>query len=229
MSGIKLVLFDVAGTTIKDDGIVVKAFTRGLASSGIEVSESELAQMVEYVNATMGQRKIDVFRHLMGQDFNKANNLHNHFINAHDKLVREGKIIPIQGIEKTFKDLKAQGIRVGLTTGFPREILGQIITGLNWGKYLDVSVAASEVELGRPAPDMIIKACSRVQREFGIQISPENVAVVGDTVSDMGSGVAAKAKLIVGVTSGASSESELFAAGATHVLPDATGILSLIY
>ena len=229
MSQTKLVLFDVAGTTIKDDGIVVKAFIRGLTSSGIQVTEPELAQMVDYVNATMGQRKIDVFRKLMGHDFNKANTLHNHFITAHEKLVREGAIIPIEGIEKTFYDLKFQGIRIGLTTGFPREILGQIITVLNWGKYLDVSVAASEVEAGRPAPDMIIKASGQVQREFGTTIAPENVAVVGDTVSDMGSGVAAKSKFIIGVTSGASSEGELFSAGATHVLPDATKIFSVIY
>lgn len=228
MSRTKLILFDVAGTTIKDEGIVVTAFLRAIKNSGIKVDDSELQRMVDYVNLTMGQRKIDVFRHLMGSDFQKANNLHSHFITAHEGLIKEGLIVPIPGIEDIFYAIKFQGIRVGLTTGFPREILSQIITSLNWGKFLDVSVAASEVESGRPAPDMIFKAAKKVSKEFGIEVTGQNTAVVGDTPSDMGSGVAAASEFIIGVLTGLSKEDELFKAGATHVLPNATQVLRII-
>jgi phosphoglycolate phosphatase-like HAD superfamily hydrolase len=60
------------------------------------------------------------------------------------------------------------------------------------------------------------------------EISSEEIAVVGDTESDMRSGVAAGAALVVGVTSGAHSAEQLKDAGATHVLESATQLLTLI-
>ena len=229
MSMTKLVLLDVAGTTVVDNGIVVRAFLDGMSNSKISVSDSQLETMVDYVNQTMGQRKIDVFLNLFDGDEDKANLLHQEFIKAHEKLVKEGIVEPIPGVVDLFLNLKYQGLRVGLTTGFPREILGQIISAFNWGKYLDVTVAASEVPKGRPAPDMILRGISLIKKGYGIDASNGNTAVVGDTPSDMMSGVAAKCKLIVGVKSGIGTEDELIQAGATHVLTDATHLLSIIY
>ena len=56
MGDIKLVVFDVAGTTAKDDGLVVKAFREAMIQQGVERDSDELAKMVDYVEETMGQR-----------------------------------------------------------------------------------------------------------------------------------------------------------------------------
>lgn len=54
------------------------------------------------------------------------------------------------------------------------------------------------------------------------------LAVVGDTPSDVESGLRAGAGLVAAVTTGMSSAAELAAAGAPHVLDSITGLLALV-
>jgi len=99
---------------------------------------------------------------------------------------------------------------------------------LDWTNLIDVSVAASEVKEGRPAPDMILKSIETYEQIKGIPVSPAEVAVIGDTISDVQSGVRAGAKFVIGVTSGAQHPDNLFDFGATHVLPYATDLLTVV-
>ena len=64
MADIKLAVFDVAGTTAKDDGLVLKAAQSALLHMGITSSSSDFQAASDYVNITMGQRKIDVFKYI---------------------------------------------------------------------------------------------------------------------------------------------------------------------
>jgi phosphoglycolate phosphatase-like HAD superfamily hydrolase len=54
------------------------------------------------------------------------------------------------------------------------------------------------------------------------------VVVVGDTVSDLEAGTAARAGAVVGVLSGAHDERTLRAAPHTAILPDVTGLIELL-
>jgi phosphoglycolate phosphatase len=58
--------------------------------------------------------------------------------------------------------------------------------------------------------------------------SVAELAVVGDTASDIESGLRAGAGLVAGVTTGASSAESLAAAGAPHVLDTIGGLVQLI-
>ena len=116
-----------------------------------------------------------------------------------------------------FRELRKRGIGIGITTGFPREILDPIIFELGWAELIDTSVAASEVNAGRPAPDMIFRSIELYNKEKNLDVKPEEVAVAGDTESDMKAGQSAGASVVLGVTSGAHSAEELRAAGATEV------------
>ena len=49
---IKMVIFDIAGTTIKDDGLVVRAFENAFREFNPEISDEDFAAAVEYVNQT---------------------------------------------------------------------------------------------------------------------------------------------------------------------------------
>ncbi len=218
---IKLIVFDVAGTTAQDDGLVVEAFRRAMIALGVEDNSPKLQEMINYVDATMGQRKIDVFTHLCEGDINKANQAHNLFIDNYVTLIEEGKLQEFPGIKKLFNDLSARGITLAITTGFPRVILDKIIFALDWKDYINFSVAASEVEKGRPAPDMIMKSIELYNQVFSPNISPENIVVVGDTESDIQSGLAAGAQMVVGVETGAHTKDQLSKVGATHILNQA--------
>jgi len=223
VSDIKLVVLDVAGTTAKDDGLVVKAFT--IAIEPLNPSEDRLAEMIDYVNATMGQRKIDVFTHLCEGDIAQANAAHDRFVEAYSNLVAEGLLEEFDGVSDFFAELRNRGIGVGITTGFPRSILDFIIEDLNWSKLIDVSVAASEVAEGRPAPDMIERAVELYNQGFGKSVTASQVAIAGDTESDMQAGVRASVAIVAGVTSGAATRAQLENSGATTVLNFATELL----
>ena len=60
------------------------------------------------------------------------------------------------------------------------------------------------------------------------QIRADEVAVAGDTDSDIQAGLAASVKIIAGVTSGAATRAQLETAGATVILNFTTEILQLL-
>lgn len=221
---IRFAIFDAAGTTAQDDGLVVEAFQSAMISLGTAAGSSELQRMVDYVNDTMGERKIDVFMHLCDGDMKRANLAHDRFVESYIGLVTTGKLKEFPGITDLFTRLRSNGIAVGITTGFPRNILDNIIDRLKWAPHIDFSVAASEVAMGRPAPDMIFRSIDLYNKRFNSHISAEDVAVIGDTESDMRSGVTAGARLVVGVETGTHTPDQLFEAGATHVLQGAVDL-----
>lgn len=215
---IKLAIFDVAGTTAQDGGLVVEAFQGAMVSMGESLGTPEMAEMTDYVNATMGQRKIEVFLHLCKGDSERANRAHDRFIEGYIELVKSGKLKEFEGVTELFDRLRENGIAVGITTGFPRDILEHVIDGLKWAPHIDFSVAASEVAQGRPAPDMIFRTIDLYNKKFNTHINADDIAVIGDTESDMQAGVTAGARIIAGVSTGAHLPNQLFHAGATHVL-----------
>jgi phosphonatase-like hydrolase len=226
MGEIKLVVLDVAGTTAQDDGLVVQAFQ--IAMEPTNPSETQLAEMTEYVLATMGQRKIDVFTHLCDGDKDAAFEAHERFVTSYTDLVAEGLLKEFDGVSDFFRELRKRGVGIGITTGFPREILDPIIFELAWSELIDVSVAASEVNSGRPAPDMIFRSVEMYNKLRSLAVQLSEVAVAGDTESDMKAGVSAGVPVILGVTSGAHSAEELRLAGATEVSSTVLTLLNLI-
>ena len=59
-------------------------------------------------------------------------------------------------------------------------------------------------------------------------MSAAEVAVAGDTEADMKAGVTAGAAIVLGVTSGAQSEDELRAGGATDISASVISLLTLL-
>jgi phosphoglycolate phosphatase len=143
-------------------------------------------------------------------------------------MIGNGELEEFDGISRLFENLRELNIGISITTGFPREILNPIIRELRWENLIDVSVAASEVNEGRPAPDMVFKSMEIYEELKGIKVSASEVAVIGDTPSDMHSGSRAGAKFVIGVTSGGQHPDNLFDFGATHVLTYATDLLTVV-
>ncbi len=59
---VELVVLDMAGTTVTDDGLVEQAFTAAIATGGVSEEDSRYPEMLDYVVDTMGESKISVFR-----------------------------------------------------------------------------------------------------------------------------------------------------------------------
>lgn len=225
---IKLVVFDMAGTTVKDADNVHQALQNALEKSGYKVSREE-------VNEVMGYPKpVAIRRLLKSKDVaeSKIENeayikqIHQHFVDemidfyAHHQEVKEKP-----QVRETFAALRSRNIKVAIDTGFSRDIADTIMDRLGWKTeaIFDYSVTSDEVANGRPFPDMIYKA----MEQAGID-NPQEVAKVGDTVSDLQQGEAAKCKLVIGVTTGAYKKEELIQYAHTHLIEQLDQVVEII-
>lgn len=211
-SATSLVVMDMAGTTIVDDGIVEAAFQRAAERTGV-VAALTAAEALAYVRDTMGQSKLDVFTHLADGDRDAAGRATAAFEAAYGELIVELGAESIAGAEATLDALADAGIPVVLTTGFAPVTRDAILDSLGWHERIVTALSPADVGRGRPAPDLVLAAALRV----GVP-SMQSVVVVGDTASDVASGLAAGAGRVFGVRSGAHDEAALRDAGAHDVL-----------
>jgi phosphonatase-like hydrolase len=219
---VEMVAFDVAGTVLNDDGLVIAAFKKAFEATQPDLWPTHGAQWTQYALDTMGQSKIHVFTELLG-DAEKAHQANVAFEEAYVSEIAEVGAVPIAGAEDVFKYLRSKGIAVTLTTGFSRSTLDTLLSELGWKDLIDLSVTPSEAGRGRPHPDMLNMAVE----VLGIT-KPEHVIVLGDTAADMHAAVSFGAGQAIGVLTGAHNEHTLHNAGATSVINSVADLKSLI-
>ncbi|GAA1239765.1 phosphonatase-like hydrolase [Kitasatospora nipponensis] len=209
---IRLVVLDMAGTTVADDGLVEQAFQAAAGELGVEAGSPEHRTMLEHVRLTMGESKISVFRHLFGAE-EKAQRANSAFERAYHDLVDAGHCAALPGAAEAIAELRGQGRKVVLTTGFSRATQDRILGALGWEEIADLTLCPAEAGRGRPFPDLALTALLRTATD-----SVHQLAVVGDTGYDMLTGTRAGAAVVAGVLTGAHGAERLTADGATHVL-----------
>lgn len=212
---ITLVVLDMAGTTVADDGLVERAFEAAARRLGVAPGSAAHAEQLAYVRATMGESKISVFRHLFG-DEQRARLANAEFEAAYGRLVDAGHCAPVPGAREAIERLRAEGRTVVLTTGFARVTQDAILSALGWQGLAELTLCPADAGgRGRPYPDLVLTALLRTKAADSVA----QIAVTGDTSYDMLSGRRAGAAVVAGVLTGAHDADALRAAGATRVLP----------
>jgi phosphonatase-like hydrolase len=211
---------DMAGTTVADEDTVMNAFQAALGRRNLPVRDYNAG--MKYARDTMGYSKIEVFRHILGaeEDAQAANAV---FEETYGKSVAAGKLSPIPGSVELFAACRQAGIKVCLSTGFSPVTRDAIVAALGWGALVDLFLSPADAGRGRPWPDMPLTALLRLG---GGSVS--ELAVAGDTPSDVESGLRAGAGLVAGVLTGASTAAELSAVPVTTGLPGKPLILDSI-
>ncbi|ATZ26538.1 Pyrimidine 5'-nucleotidase YjjG [Streptomyces lavendulae subsp. lavendulae] len=211
---LNLIVLDMAGTTVADDGLVERAFEHAAGRLGVEPGSADHAAKLQYVRDTMGESKISVFRHLFGTE-ELARRANSAFEQAYAELVDGGLVAPLPGARETIEKLRADGRTVVLTTGFARVTQDAILDALGWRDLADLTLCPADAGgRGRPYPDMVLTAFLRT----GAVADVRHTVVAGDTVYDVLSGNRAGAGIVAGVLTGAHDRAALTGAGATHVL-----------
>lgn len=216
----KLAVFDIAGTLVSDDGVVLSAFSTAFSEVVPELWAAKSSEFVEYAKATMGRSKIEVFRSLLGDEelaTRAAGAFQAHY------LTQLPRVHVFPGVVEMLARLRQQGVLVALNTGFNRLTLDSMLESLQLRDHVDATSTQVEAGEGRPSPAMI----EHVARQLHVG-SPAEVAVLGDTRSDMEAAKRYGAALAIGVLTGEHSEDQLREAGAGHVVArvtDAEGLL----
>ena len=124
-----------------------------------------------------------------------------------------GQVAPMPGAEAAMAALREAGILVCLNTGFSPVTRDAIIGELGWHERIDLALSPADAGRGRPWPDLPLTALMRLGGE-----AVTSLAVVGDTVSDVETGLRAGAGLVAGVLTGATTREEFERAGTPLVL-----------
>jgi phosphonatase-like hydrolase len=222
---IELVVFDMAGTTVKDENFVGLAFQEAMKTHGYLVP-------IEQVNPIMGYEKPLAIRMMLEQLESKesgftqetVDSIHAEFVKCMIEFYKTtDKIGPLPDVEQTFAALRERGVKIALDTGFSRNIANVIVHRLGWESKIDMLVASDEVPQGRPFPDMI----NKIMQELGID-SGKKVAKVGDTEVDINEGINAGCQYVIGVTTGAFTRDELAVYNPTHIIDNISEVLDII-
>lgn len=216
----KLAVFDIAGTIVSDDGVVMQSFIAAFSEVVPEVWAENDGDFIEYARVTMGQSKIEVFQALLGEDdlaTQAAEAFQAHY------LTKLPEVHLFDGVITMFEELRDSGIKVALNTGFNRKTLDTMLATLGLAQHVDATATQVEAGEGRPSPAMIIHVAS----ELGIT-SAEDVAVLGDTTSDMEAATRFGSPLAIGVLTGEHDEPTLRNAGAHHVVRVVTDAIPVL-
>jgi phosphonatase-like hydrolase len=204
---ISLVIFDLAGTTLKDDGIVPAVFSRILKSFGVSCDSNDLDRF-------RGASKREVIRRFVSTEERTAEVYRAFSTTLADEFSING-VDEVDGTSDTFLRLTEKGISIALNTGFDRQITDLILTRIGWDRTLFRAIVCGEdVVHGRPAPDLILLAMKICEVQ-----TPECVANVGDTVLDLQAGWNARVRYNIGVLSGAHPIEKLQLEPHTHLIP----------
>lgn len=128
-----------------------------------------------------------------------------------EKVVEQGWCIPDPVVlAKPFTDMRElfgkfheQNIKLGIATTDDRAPTQAMIEAFDIEEYLTTIVCADDGIPAKPAPDMVLTICERMN------IHPSKVMVVGDTTADLKMARSAGAGLVIGVLSGVSNVHDL--------------------
>ena len=196
MKKIKCVIMDWAGTAV-DYGCFapVAAFIEAFAEKGLIID-------VVQTRKPMGLPKIQHIRELLSMP-----EVNEQFATRYQRAWTEEDVVelnrlfekhlfaslenytdPIPGVIPTLEKLRAEGLKIGSTTGYTREMMNVVLPAAQAKGYrVDYCATPNLLPAGRPAPYMIFENLIKL----GVD-SLDAVVKVGDTIADIKEGVNAK-------------------------------------
>lgn len=236
MHPIKLVIFDLSGTTVEDDNAVAKCLFRAAQEHGLSVTLEEFQRSI-------GTNKVHLYQYLIARERGEPMTIEQLEEKRFPHLEAEANLLfaryseimiqhyetathAMPGAEEAFEWLHARGIKVATDTGFHADVTAAIMSKLRWQErgLIDLAVHVEHTGgIGRPAPYMIFYA----MQQLGIQ-QVGSVIKVGDTPADLLSGQNAGCAANIAVLSGANSAEVLGQYRHSHMLPSVQALPALL-
>jgi phosphonatase-like hydrolase len=221
---IRMVVFDMAGTTVDENNVVYKTLQKVINDAGFNFS------LQQVLASGAGKEKLTAIKDIIALEDAKADDLiadkiYHSFVVELATAYDSFELKPQPGAQETFDALRAKNILVVLNTGYDENTAVNILEKLRWetSKQIDGLITASDVQNNRPNPDMILLA----MQKFGIDNASE-VIKVGDSVIDIEEGKNAGCSLSIGITTGAHTYEQLSSANPDHIINNLQELLPLI-
>lgn len=222
---VKMVVFDMAGTTVNEDNVVYKTLHKAISNAGYTVS---LEQVLEHgAGKEKHQAIIDILEQIKHSPsaVHETMPLFQQFGDMLKQAYQDLTVTACEGSEEVFDYLHQKKIQVVLNTGYNQKTAQTLLDKLHWttGKQYDLLVTADDVQRGRPNPDMILLA----MKKLGVP-DAGTVVKIGDSIIDIEEGKAAKCYLSLGITTGAQTKEQLKTANPDYIINSLHYIKELI-
>ena len=221
---IQLVVLDMAGTTVDEDNVVYKTVRASINAAGYSFTQDQVQE------AGAGKEKSQAIRDVLALDGHphSDNEVAAIFGDFKQRLKEAYATLDVKeqpGATEVFAKLRKHGIKVVLNTGYDRATAESLVAKIGWtvGKEIDGLITASDVQNGRPAPDMIWLA----MQQTGVE-SSRSVVKIGDSAIDIEEGRNAKCGMTFGVTTGAQTEPQLRSAEPTYIVDSLSEMCDLM-
>ena len=204
-TNVNMLVFDMAGTTVNEGGIVYKTLYKTIKEFGIPISEHEIDEW-------HGANKYEVLTHFLTRHITDSNNnnininnlkkqIHSNFDNNLKLQYSNANNLSLinPDMPRRFNNIRKKGIKICLNTGFNKEIQSIIINKLNMTSFIDDFISSEEVTKSRPHPFMI----QTLSKKHNIPLSA--IIKFGDSKNDILEGQHSKCMASVGVLSGSDS------------------------
>jgi len=190
---LQAVILDWAGTTV-DFGCLAPtaAFQAAFEGAGVPITLAQARAPMglpkwQHLKAILADPLVAaawVARHRTPASDDDIDALYERFLPFQVAVVAEhSELIP--GVLETVAGLRARGLKIGSTTGYPRRVMDVVLqAAAEQGYAPDHTVCAGETPSGRPGPSMALKCV------IELDVSPVSACVkIGDTVVDVEEGL----------------------------------------
>lgn len=223
----QLAVFDLAGTTVKDNLDVHRVLKSAMRKHGVEISLQQANEVMGIPKpVAIHQLLMEVGDHITPVTRDRIDEIHRDFVEEMISFYKNDPTVSEkEGVTETFRALKQMGIQVCVNTGFDRPITDALLQRLGWqeNRLIDDSITSDEVPRGRPHPDMILKLMVKRGVRYG-----NFVMKIGDTASDIKEGRASGCGMVVAVTTGAFTKEALLLEEPDFTIAHITELLNLI-
>lgn len=154
---IKGVIFDMDGLLVDSERLTYRLIKEELNTQGLDMTE-------EFYKSLLGRTRETahaLFINQYGEDFDDYTLTS--IINQ--KLLDQynvGNIDVKEGVLNLLKYLKENHIKTIVASSSPRETVIKCLTGCHLIQYFDDFICGDEVNIGKPDPEIFIKACHKL-------------------------------------------------------------------
>lgn len=182
----KAIIFDMDGVIFDTEKIFMKCWAEAGKEFGISIENKHLTKM-RGANINAGKA---IFEGMFGTDIDFLKVRERRETLKNEYILKNG--IPIkEGIEKFFQYIKEQNIKIALATSTMEKIAVSYLKETDLYKYFDVIVCGDMIQNSKPAPDIYLEACKR------LDIKPQEAVVFEDSRNGIWSGYSAGCDVVM--------------------------------